>query len=75
MAHFDTKRFLRDNFPDYQSMCSMMQAWGYTPPKMDAARKWWTREGNIPGEWLPLLLATLEAENGGAVAVREWIVQ
>jgi hypothetical protein len=71
-APLDAKRFIRVKFGSPARLVSVVKAWGAEPPKVSAALKWYTRN-SIPGEWLPVLLAVLELENGEPQSMTEFV--
>ena len=63
---FDTRRFLQHYFCNAPGLVAFVTAFGHTPPSATAAEKWFQRN-SIPSEWLPVLLALLELDNGEPV--------
>ena len=71
-AVFHTKRFLVDNFATVQGLISFLRAYGVALPKFSAVEKWFQRE-SIPSDWLPVLLAYLELDQGKPVSLTPYL--
>jgi hypothetical protein len=74
MAKFDDVKFLGAYFGGHAEMCHLIAAYGFEPPLLDTASKWF-RRGAIPGSWFPILLGVLELDNGGPISVTPFIVR
>jgi hypothetical protein len=69
---FDTQTFLDHNFNNASGLVAFVAAFGYAPPSLMAAEKWFQRN-SIPSDWLPLLLALLELNNGEPVKLAGYL--
>jgi hypothetical protein len=69
---FDTVRFLENNFGSADAVVGMAAQYNFEIPVRDTVRKWFAR-GSISGEWLPVLLAMLELENGRPVSLLDYL--
>lgn len=69
---FNAARFLDDNFGTPDAVLGMAAKYKIEVPARDTVRKWFSREA-ISGEWLPVLLAMLEFENGSAISLKSYL--
>lgn len=69
---FDVKRFLTENFRDPDGLVGAFNAYRLAIPPKDTVRKWFSRE-TVPSEWLPMIIAVLELENGKPVSLTPYI--
>ncbi len=69
---FDTIRFLQDNFNAPAGVINLLGAYRLPAPPQDTVRKWFSR-GNIPSEWLPVLVSVLELDNGQPVSLIRYL--
>lgn len=69
---FSARNFLHDRFKNPPGVVAFVAAYRVTPPTLSATEKWFQR-GVIPGDWLPVLLALIEVENGGPVSMAEYV--
>ena len=69
---FEIEAFLRDHFPDPDAVVGLLNAWRLPAPKIEAVRKWFPRK-SVPAEWLPLLIAVLELENGSPISLTRYV--
>lgn len=60
---FEAKRFLTDKFGSAGGVVALLGAYGADVPNRAAVDKWFQR-GSIPADWLAVLLAFLEIEDG-----------
>jgi hypothetical protein len=63
MTDFDAVAFLKDKFPDSQTLRETVRYHGFEPPSLEQIRNW-RRRDNIPTPWLVCLLAVLEKHWG-----------
>ncbi len=71
---FDAVRFLKGHFQSADGVIGAFRAYGLEAPVRDTVRKWFQR-GSIPGEWLPLLVAVAELEDGQAIRLAPYITR
>ena len=72
MPTFDAKKFLQEQFRDANGVLGFLRAYGFAAPPYDTARKWFVR-GNVPSEWLPLLICAVELERGAPVSLAQYV--
>lgn len=72
MSKFNARRYLDETFQSPQRARNTLLAFGFEAPSIPAVTKWFTR-GSVPGEWLPLLLAAQELEQGKPVSVAGFV--
>jgi hypothetical protein len=65
---FDTGRYLRETFQTPAGLMTFLSAYGAPTPQNEAVHKWFQR-GSIPGNWLPVLLAFTEIDEGKPVTL------
>ena len=68
---FDTKAFLKANWPDAPHMRGWLRVYGIEIENQ-ACYKQWLRE-SIPAEQFALMLALLELERGAPVSLKDFI--
>jgi len=64
--------FLTSEVGGVQSVLALFRSYGLEAPQEHAVQKWYQR-GNIPGNWLALILGLLEIERGVAVSLIKYI--
>lgn len=69
---FDTVKFVRDHFGTVDAMIGLARQKNVRFPERDTVRKWITR-GNIPSDWLPILLMLIELDIGQPVSILPYI--
>lgn len=69
---FQTRRFLTDYFGNAPGLLAFLGAYGAPTPKPAAAEKWFQR-ASVPSEWLPILLAYLEVDNGHPLSLTPYL--
>ena len=69
---FDTTRFLNDHFGSPQRVIGFLRAYKLHEPSIETVRKWFQRAA-VPSEWLPVLLAVLELDEGHPVSLATYI--
>lgn len=69
---FATGRFLEDKFQTPKRLIAFLAAYGAPTPGKSAVIKWFQR-GNIPGLWLPVLLAYTEIDEGAPVSLAPYL--
>lgn len=70
---FDTSRFLADKFRDADGIVGLFGAYRIPCPPKDTVRKWFERQ-SVPGEWLVMLLAVVELDEGQPVRLSPYIL-
>ena len=71
---FNYKAFLEENFKTPKGLLAFLAAYGADTPNGAAAEKWFQR-GAVPGNWLPVLLAYLELDNGSPKSIVPYLVR
>lgn len=76
MTHysFDTSNFLKERWENHDALLAFFQRYGVDTISRAALFKWFLR-GSIPSDWLPVLLALLELENGRPVSLIRYLKQ
>lgn len=69
---FNTTQFLKDNFTSAPVLVATLESYRFTPPNLEAVKKWFSR-GSVPGDWLAVLLSILEFEEGAPVSVIKYM--
>lgn len=72
MIVFDTRGFLRNEFPDLSRLRPFVASYGEKVPSDEAVRKWAAR-GSIPAEWFALLIGLLELDRGAPVSLASYL--
>lgn len=71
---FSVTQFLEDQFGTPDAIISLSANIGIDAPDRDTVRKWFSR-GRIPGEWWPVLLVSLEVDQGMPVSLRDYLCE
>jgi hypothetical protein len=75
MSHtFDSGTFLREKFKSPPDLLAFLTRYGGRAPREAAIDKWF-RRGSIPSDWLPVMLALLEIENGRPVSLAPYLTK
>lgn len=69
---FKTKQFLVELFGTPQGVVAFLGAYGAELPGLFAVEKWFKRE-SVPSDWLVILLAYLEIEQGAPVSLKKYL--
>lgn len=69
---FDALKFLQEKFRDAHGLVAFLAAYGVTPPPLATAVKWFQR-ASIPSDWLPVLLAYIEIDEGQPVSLIQYL--
>ena len=69
---FNFSKFLEDKFQTSPRLVAFLNAYGAPAPAVATADKWFQRS-SIPSEWLPVLLAYLEIEEGSPVSLKPYV--
>ncbi len=72
MTTFKTKQFLVEVFGSPQGVLSFLRAYDAPLPGLFAVEKWFKRE-SVPSDWLVLLLAYTEIEQGAPFSLRKYL--
>ena len=69
---FNVDQFLKDKFRDAQGLVAFLQAYGAEAPALGTVIKWFQRS-SVPGDWLPVLLAYVELDEGQPVSLIKYL--
>ena len=71
---FDALGFLTDKFKDANGLVAFLHAYGAEAPPVGTVVKWFQRS-SIPSDWLPVLLAYVEIDEGKPISVIDYITK
>ena len=69
----DVIRFLRTEFDSPAGLVEFLAAFGVQTPSVEVVGKWFQRE-SVPSQWLPVLLAYKELDQGRPVKMSQYLV-
>lgn len=69
---FDFPRFLKTHWANDRALHRLLKQYGVNNVSAAAVYKWWIR-GSIPADYLPVVLALLELEQGKTISLAEFL--
>lgn len=70
--YFDHAKLLADKFGTRARLMAFLRAYSAPLPQETAVAKWFQR-GTIPSDWLPVILAYLELDEGAPVRLAPYL--